>query len=177
MPIGRRPGARRAAATARSVRQVERVAAFAVELVDKGDDRHVAQPTDLEELAGLLLDAPLAPLGAASISPLPLPRAGEGGVGCGRCRLRSSWAEILVARRVEQVEGKPSCSKLITAEETEMPRRHSTAIQSERTRSPRPNPFRCGTSPCLQYRNHRCGGHDCAPCSTRIISTTSARTR
>src|SRR6478672_8021436 len=137
MPIGRRPGARRAAATARSVRQVERVAAFAVELVDKGDDRHVAQPTDLEELAGLLLDAPLAPLGAASSSPLPPPRAGEGGVGCGRCRLRSSWAEILVARRVEQVEGKPSCSKLITAEETEMPRRHSTAIQSERTRSPR----------------------------------------
>jgi hypothetical protein len=39
-----------------------------------------------------------------------------------------------VARRVEQVEGDPSCSKLITAEETEMPRRRSTAIQSERTR-------------------------------------------
>ncbi len=28
-----------------------------------------------------------------------------------------------------------------------------------------------------QYRGHHRGGHDCAPCSTRIISTTSARTR
>jgi len=34
--------------------EVERVAALAVELVDKGQDRHVAQPVDLEELAGLL---------------------------------------------------------------------------------------------------------------------------
>jgi hypothetical protein len=40
------------------VHQIERVAALAVELVDKGDDRHVVQPADLEELAGLLLDAP-----------------------------------------------------------------------------------------------------------------------
>jgi len=48
------------------VRQIERVAALAVELVDKGHERHVAQPADLEELAGLLLDAPLAPLEAAS---------------------------------------------------------------------------------------------------------------
>jgi hypothetical protein len=35
--------------------------ALAVELVEKGDDQHVAQPADLEELARLLLDAPLAP--------------------------------------------------------------------------------------------------------------------
>jgi len=48
------------------VQQVERVAGLAVELVDKGDDRHVAQPAHLEELAGLLLDAPWVPLGAAS---------------------------------------------------------------------------------------------------------------
>jgi hypothetical protein len=48
------------------VQQVERVAALAVELVDEGQDRHVAQPADVEEFAGLLLDAPLAPLGAAS---------------------------------------------------------------------------------------------------------------
>ena len=48
------------------VQEVERVAGLAVELVDKSDDRHVAQPAHLEELAGLLLDAPLAPLGAAS---------------------------------------------------------------------------------------------------------------
>ena len=39
------------------VQQVERVAALAVELVDKSDDRHVAQAANLEELAGLLLDA------------------------------------------------------------------------------------------------------------------------
>jgi hypothetical protein len=51
------------------IRQVERVAGLAVELVDKGDDRHVAQPGDLEELAGLLLDAPLAPLGRRRAAP------------------------------------------------------------------------------------------------------------
>ena len=53
--------------------------------------------------------------------------------------LKSHWAEILVARRVQQVGGEPSCLKLIIAEETEMPRSRSTAIQSERTRrrSPR----------------------------------------
>ena len=48
------------------LQQVERVAALAGELIDKGDDRHVAQPADLEELPGLLLDALLVPLGAAS---------------------------------------------------------------------------------------------------------------
>jgi hypothetical protein len=36
--------------------------------------------------------------------------------------LKSPWAEILVAWRVEEVEGEPRCSKLINAEETEMPR-------------------------------------------------------
>jgi hypothetical protein len=51
-------------------------------------------------------------------------------------------AEILVARRVEE-EGE-ACSKLITAEETEMPRARSTAIQSERTRRRAP---RAVTSP------------------------------
>jgi hypothetical protein len=34
-----------------------------VELVDKGDVRHVAQPADLEELAGLFLGALMGPLG------------------------------------------------------------------------------------------------------------------
>ena len=43
-------------------------------------------------------------------------------------------AEILVARRVEQVEGEPLMLELIPAEDTEMPRSRSTAIQSERTR-------------------------------------------
>jgi hypothetical protein len=46
------------------VQEVERVAPLAVELVDKGQDRHVAQPADLEELAGLLRDAPLGTFGA-----------------------------------------------------------------------------------------------------------------
>jgi hypothetical protein len=41
------------------------VVALAIELVDKSDDRHVAQAVD-EELAGLLLDAPLLLWGAAS---------------------------------------------------------------------------------------------------------------
>jgi hypothetical protein len=35
--------------------------------------------------------------------------------------LKFPWVEILMARRVEQVDGEPLCSKLITAEETEMP--------------------------------------------------------
>jgi hypothetical protein len=107
----------------------------------KGDNRHVAQAAVLEELAGLLLDAPSAPLGRRRVAPSPtLPRErgregwgdrGQGAIGV--------LAEILVARSVEQVEGQPLCSKLITAEETEMLRSRSTAIQSERTRrrSPR----------------------------------------
>src|ERR1700730_4481362 len=48
------------------VQEVERVASLAVGLVDEGEDRHVARPADLEEFVGLLLDATLAPLGAAS---------------------------------------------------------------------------------------------------------------
>jgi hypothetical protein len=48
--------------------------------------------------------------------------------------LKSWWPGVS-----RTLKARPSCSKLITAEETEMPRRHSTAIQSERTRrrSPR----------------------------------------
>jgi hypothetical protein len=49
--------------------------------------------------------------------------------------LKSHWAEILVARRVEQVEGEPLVLQAHHREETEMPRSRSTAIQSERTRS------------------------------------------
>ncbi len=73
------------------VDQVERVAAFAVELVDKGDDRHVAQPADLEQLAGLLLDA----AGRVDDHDRAVHR-GQRAIGV--------LAEILVARRVEQVE-------------------------------------------------------------------------
>jgi hypothetical protein len=84
MQIGQEPGLTSSASECSiSFQEVERVAALAVELVDKGDDRHVAQPADLEELPGLLLDAPFAPLGASSSGPLPNPppRAGEGRVG------------------------------------------------------------------------------------------------
>ncbi len=38
------------------------------------------------------------------------------------------FAEILVARRVEEVEGEPLVLELMTAEEAEMPRSRSTAI-------------------------------------------------
>jgi hypothetical protein len=55
-----------------------------------------------------------------------LSTAGQGAVGV--------LAEILVARRVEQVESEPLSSKLMTAEETEMPRSRSIGIQSEHTR-------------------------------------------
>jgi len=35
------------------VEQVERIAAFTVDLVDEGDDRHIAHPADLEQLQSL----------------------------------------------------------------------------------------------------------------------------
>jgi hypothetical protein len=67
MPIGQEAGVTSSAKDLLDlVQQIERVAGLAIELVDKGDDRHVAQWADLEEFAGLLLDAPLASLGAAS---------------------------------------------------------------------------------------------------------------
>jgi hypothetical protein len=39
------------------VEELEGILALAVHLVDEGDDRHVAQAADLEQLAGLRLDA------------------------------------------------------------------------------------------------------------------------
>jgi hypothetical protein len=74
------------------VEQLEGIAALAVDLVDEGDDRYVAQPTDLEQLAGLGLDA----LGRVDHHDRGIDR-GQGPVGI--------LAEVLVARRVEQVEG------------------------------------------------------------------------
>ena len=74
------------------VEQIERIACFAVHLVDEGDDRHVSQPADLEELQGLCLDA------ARRVQDHH--RAVDGGQGA-----IGVLAEILVARRVEQVEG------------------------------------------------------------------------
>jgi hypothetical protein len=74
------------------VEQLEGVAPLAVELVDEGDDRHVAQAADLEQLAGLGLDA----LGRVDHHDRGIDRR-QGAVGV--------FAEVLVARRVEQVEG------------------------------------------------------------------------
>ena len=73
------------------VEQVERIAALAVHLVDEGDDRDVAQPADLEQLAGARLDA----LGGVDHH--------DGGVDRGQ-RAVGVLGEVLVARRVEQVE-------------------------------------------------------------------------
>ena len=44
-------------------------------------------------------------------------------------KLKSWWPGVST-----RLKANASCSKLITAEETEMPRSRSTAIQSERTR-------------------------------------------
>ena len=57
------------------------------------------QAADLEELAGLLLDT----LGGVEHHHRAVDR-GQGAVGV---PLKSYWAEILVARRVEHVEGEP----------------------------------------------------------------------
>jgi hypothetical protein len=73
------------------VEQIERVAAFAVELVDEGDDRDVAKPADLEQLAGARLDA------------LRRVNHHDGGIDRGE-RAVGVLGKVLVARRVEQVE-------------------------------------------------------------------------
>ena len=73
------------------VQKLDRVAALAVHLVDEGDDRHVAQAADLEQLAGARLDA----LGGVDHHHRRIDR-GQGAVGV--------LAEILVARRVEKIE-------------------------------------------------------------------------
>ena len=73
------------------VEKLDRVAALAVHLVDEGDDRHVAQAADLEQLARARLDA----LGGVDHHHRRIDR-GQGAVGV--------LAEILVARRVEKIE-------------------------------------------------------------------------
>ena len=77
-----------------------------VELVDEGQDRHVAQPADLEELAGLFLDAPFWRHWGGVEHHHRAVDLGQDAVGV-LSWLKSRWAEILVARRVEQVEGEP----------------------------------------------------------------------
>ena len=74
------------------VDQIQRLAPLAVQLVDEGDDRHVAQAADFEQFAGLLLD----PLGGIDHHH----RRVDGGQ-----RAVGILAEIFVARRIEQIEG------------------------------------------------------------------------
>ena len=70
------------------------MASLAVEFVDEGDDGHVAQPADLEQLQGLGFDA----LGRVQHHHGGIDR-GQGAVGI--------LAEILVARGVQQIEHQP----------------------------------------------------------------------
>ena len=74
------------------IEQAEGFAAFAIDLVDEGDDGDVAQAADFEQLAGLRLD----PLGRVDHH--------DGGIDRGQ-RAIGVFGKIFVARRVEQVEG------------------------------------------------------------------------
>jgi hypothetical protein len=76
------------------IHEIERVAAFAVHLVDEGDDWNVAQPADLEQLAGARLDA----LAGVDHHHRRV-NGSQGAVGVFR--------KVLMARRVEQVEHAP----------------------------------------------------------------------
>src|SRR3546814_12682584 len=76
------------------VEQFERGLAFAVDLVDEGDDRHRTQTAHFEQLERLRLDT----LGGVDHH--------HGAVDRGQ-RAIGVLAEILVPRRVEQVEDEP----------------------------------------------------------------------
>ncbi len=76
------------------VQRLEGIAALAVDLIDEGDDRHAPQATYFEQLAGLRLDA----LGGVDHHHRRVHR-GQRAIGIFR--------EVLVARRVEQVEDDP----------------------------------------------------------------------
>ena len=89
-----RPGERRGVERERLldlVEEIERIAGFAVHLVDEGDDRDVAQPADLEQFSRARLDA----LGRVDHH--------HGGVDGGQGPV-GVLGKVFVARRVEQVE-------------------------------------------------------------------------
>ena len=93
-PASDRPGDRRGVERQRFLDlldQFERIAAFAVHLIDEGDDRNVAQPADLEQLAGARFDA----LGGVDHHHRRID---------GRKRSISVFREVLVAGRIEQIE-------------------------------------------------------------------------
>jgi hypothetical protein len=104
------------------------VGALAIELIHNSDDRHVAQAA----VEGASWSAPPCPIGAIGGSiehhHLAVDR-GQGSEGV----LGSNSGGPGVSSRLK---ASPSCSKLITAEETEMPRSRSIALQSERSRQP-----------------------------------------
>ena len=92
MPIGQVTGAQRIFSTfSISSSRSSRLAALAVELVDEGHDRRVAQPAHFHQLDRALLDA----LGAVDDHQRRVHR-GQRAVGV--------LGEVLVARRVEQVD-------------------------------------------------------------------------
>ena len=89
-----RPGDRRGVERQRLldlVDEVERVAALAVHLVDEGNDRDVAQPADLEQLARSRLDA----LGGVDHHHRRVDR---------RERAIGVFGKVFVAGRIEQIE-------------------------------------------------------------------------
>ena len=100
MPIGQVTGAHWIPST-RSISSSSSTggAAVAVELVDEGHDRRVAQPADLHQLDRALLDA----LRAVDDHQRRIDR-GERPVGV--------LGEVLVARRVEQVDDAPAVREL-----------------------------------------------------------------
>jgi hypothetical protein len=74
------------------VERLEHLPAFAIDLVDEGDDRHRAQAADFEQFARLRLDA----LGGVDHHHCRID-CGQGAIGI--------LGKVLMARRVEQVEG------------------------------------------------------------------------
>ena len=99
------------------VEQLERIAARTIELVHEGKERNAALATDREELFRLRLDA----FGRVDQH--------DRAVG-GEQRAIRILAEVLVARRVEQIERMTGYGNWSTVEVIEMPRSRSSAIQS-----------------------------------------------
>jgi len=102
------------------IQKLEGVAAFAIHLVDEGDDGNVAQATHLEQLPRPRFDA----LGGVDHHDSGIDR----GSGSGKCPRRNPRGPG-VSRRLNT---RPSNSKVITEVTTEMPRSRSIFIQSER---------------------------------------------
>ena len=118
MPMGQFTGATHLQHRFDFIQQFHRLAALAVQLVDEAHDGRGAQPAHFHQLDGALLHA----LGAVDHH--------QGGVHR-RQRAVGVFGEILVARRVQQVDDAAVKGNCITEEVTEMPRCCSSLIQSE----------------------------------------------